>query len=399
MLREAYRCSRGARLWLENELAFPAMQIPDFAQLYQAKTDEELVELAASLEQLTNDARLALQGELSRRRISVDEDSGESQNNGGEQVSVKTATGGLREAEWQGVGDFVTEVLRTYHSHFWLYFRITAPAVIIGTIVIITARHEVREILRHLPRGVGLLLHQILEIGLINYSSWFVSWISFSFVFAAICIALEESVAGFAPSAWSSFVHIRERLSPFLRLSSLLFVLVSVTEGTSIVLGTGIFWILHRLQVHRSGFLIWAVSYVLAGLALVVASRFFLAVPAVILDDYSVRRAMLRSDELTQGKWLALAALLAKSLVGGYVAGMCPFWLASFIRVSVPLPSWFPWMLTGMSIILVSVVEPTMFIGFALLYLKMSATPDLHLDVRRATFSRESNLAVVNRPL
>lgn len=349
------------------------MQIEDFVRAYQAKSDEELIQLAVAPEHLTSEARVALQGELSRRRISVTENSGESQNNGGEQVSGKAATRGLREAEWNGVGDFVAEVLRAYHSHFWLYFRITAPAVIISTIAIIIARHEVREILRHLPQGVQLLAHQILEIGLINYSAWFVTWIAFSLVFGTICIALEESVAGFAPSAWSSFVNIRERLSPFLRLSLLLLLLVVVTEGVSIALGTGVFWILHRLQVHRSGFLIWTVSYVLVGLALLVASRFFLAVPAVILDDYSVGPAMLRSDELTQGKWLALSALLAKSLIGGYVAGMCPFWLASFVRVSVPLPSWFPWILTIASIIGVTVVEPTMFVGFALLYLKTSA--------------------------
>lgn len=353
------------------------MQIEDFIKVYQAKSDEELIQLAIAPEQLTSEARLALQGELSRRRIGVAGDSGASQNNGGEYDSGKTATGGLQEVEWQGVGDFVTEVLRTYHSHFWLYFQITAPAVIISTIAILAARHEIREISRHLPRGVELLAHrtEILEIGLINYSAWFVSWIAFSFVFGAICIALEESVAGFTPSAWSSFVHIRERLSPFVRLSLLLLVLVVVTEGVSIVLGTGVFWMLHRLQVHRSGFLIWAVSYVLAGLALLVASRFFLAIPAVILDDFSVGRAMLRSDEVTQGKWLALGTLLAKSLIGGYVAGMFPFWVASFVRVSVPLPSWFPWILTIASIIGVTVVEPTMFVGFALLYLKTSA-PD-----------------------
>ena len=363
------------------------MQIQDFVRVYQEKSDEELIQLAAAPELLTSEARLALQGELSRRRISVAEDSGEAQDNGGEEVSGKSAARGLREAEWQGVGDFVTEVLRTYHNHFWLYFRITAPAVIISTIAIITARHEVREISRNLPRGVELLAHrtEILEIGLINYSSWFVSWIAFSVVYGAICIALEESMAGFTPLAWSSFVHLRERLSPFLRLSLLLMILVVVTEGVSIALGTGVFWIFHRLQVHRSGILIWAVSYVLVGLALLVASRFFLAVPAVILDDFSVGRALLRSDELTQGKWLALGVLLAKSLIGGYVAGMCPFWLASFVRVSVPLPSWFPWILTIASIIGVTVVEPTMFVGFALLYLKMSAPASATSKVAVAT--------------
>jgi hypothetical protein len=351
------------------------MQIEDFVKVYQAKSDEELIQLAVAPEQLTSEARVALQGELSRRRIGVAEDSGASQDYGGQRDFRKAASAGLAEAEWQGVGDFVTEVLRTYHSHFWLYFQITAPAVIVSTIAIITARNEVRDISRHLPRGLELLSHraEILEMGLINYSAWFVSWIAFSFVFGAICIALEESVAGFTPSAWGSFVNIRERLSPFLRSSSLLFVLVLITEGVSIFLGTGLFWMLRRLHTRPAGLLIMAVSYGLGGLGLLVASRFFLAIPAVVLDDYRVGRAMLRSDELTQGKWPVLGALLAKSLIGGFVVGMCPFWLASLIRTSVPLPSWFQWTLTGASIIGVSVVEPTMFIGFALLYLKTSA--------------------------
>ncbi len=353
------------------------MQIEDFVKAYQAKSDEELTQLAAALEQLTTEAGVALQGELSRRRIRIAENSTESknENSAGECDSGKAATGGLTEVEWQGVGNFVTEVLRTYHSNFWLYVKITAPAVIISTIAIITARNEVREISRHLPRGVELLADntKFLEIALINYSAWFFSWIAFSFAFAAICIALEESAAGFIPSAWGSFVHIRRRLSPFLRVSVLLVVLVVLTAGISVLFGMGIFWIVHRLQVHRSGFVIWAASYVLAALAFVVASRFFLAIPAVILDDFPVGRAMLRSDELTQGKWLALAALLAKSLIAGYVAGMLPYWVVSFVRVSAPLPPWFPWILTIASIIGVTVVEPTLFIGFALLYLKTSA--------------------------
>lgn len=82
---------------------------------------------------------------------------------------------------------------------------------------------------------------------------------------------------------------------------------------------------------------------------------------------------MFRSDKLTEGKWWTLAVLLAKSLIGGYIAGMCPFWLASIIHFSVLPGSWFQWILTIASMIAVTVVEPTMFVGFALLYLKMTA--------------------------
>jgi hypothetical protein len=354
------------------------MQIQDFVKVYRAKSDEELVQLAVASEQLTCDAHLALQGELSRRQISIPEDSGASRGGGdGYHVGRVTVCQRLQQGEGQGVGDFVAEVLRTYHADFWLYFKIAAPAVIIGTVAIITSRNEVREISRHLPRGYELLAYrnQILEIWLANFSAYLVSWMVSSFSFAAICIAVEESAAGFTASAWHSFFNVRERLSTFLRLSLLLFVLVLVALGVCMLLGVGVFWALHQWQVHPTHFLNAVVSYGLVGLALLVVSRFALAVPAVVLDDCRVGQGMLRSDELTQGKWLTLAALLAKSLIGGYIAGMCPFWLASFVRVSASLSSWFPWVLTVASIIGVSVVEPTMFIGFALLYLKMSA-PD-----------------------
>lgn len=349
------------------------MQIQDLVKVYQAKSDEELIQIAVASEQLTSEARLALQGELSRRQISIAEDSGASRGGGdGPDAGHVTVSQRLQRGDPQGVGDFVAEALRAYHADFWLYFKITAPAVIISTAAIITSRNEVREISRHLPRGYELLAYrnQILEIWLASSSAYLASWMVSSFSFAAICIAVEESAAGFTASAWRSFFNVRERLGTFLRLSLLLFVLVLVAFGVCMLLGLGVFWALHQWVAHPTRFLIAVVSYGLVGLALLVVSRFALAVPAVVLDDCRVGQAMLRSDELTQGKWLTLAALLAKCLIGGYVAGMCPFWLASFVRVSVPLPSWFPWILTVASIIAVSVVEPTLFIGFALLYLK-----------------------------
>lgn len=324
----------------------------------------------------TSEARLALQSELSRRQIGIAEDPGASQNVGERHdAGHVTASERLQGGQRQGVGDFVTEVLRTYHSHFWLFFKITAPAVIISTIAIVTGRNEGRELARHLPRGFELLAHrtEILEIWLANLSAYLVSWVAFSFAFGAICIAVEETAAGFTPSARHSLLNVRERLGPFLRLSLLLFVLVLVAEAASGLSATGAFWALRQWHVHLSRFLIAAISYGVASLALLVLSRLSLAVPAVILDDCRVGQAMFRSDELTQGKWLTLAALLAKSVIGGYVAAMCPFWLASFVRVTAPFPAWLPWILTVASVIGVTVVEPTMFVGFALLYLKMSA--------------------------
>jgi len=88
------------------------------------------------------------------------------------------------------------------------------------------------------------------------------------------------------------------------------------------------------------------------------------------LDNCRIGQAMFRSDELTEGKWLTLAILLAKSLIGGYIAGMIPFWLAGWIWAYVRVPWQF---LTVASIAAVTAVEPFMFIGFALLYVRTAA--------------------------
>lgn len=356
------------------------MQTEDFLKAYQSKTDEELIQLAAVPEQLTSEARLALHGELSRRSISIRDIPEVSQPNADRHDVRRAAASGKRQTsdvQDRGVVDFVAEVLKTYHSHFWLFFKINAPAVIISTIAVIAARNEIREISRPLLRDLNLAAHrtEILEMQILIYSSWILSWIAFSFVFGATCIAVEECAAGFTASAWRSFLNIRERLAPFLGLSLLLCVLVAVTGGASALLATGVFSVLHQWRVHPNGLLIRAVYFGLAGLALLVVSRLFLAVPAVILDDCRVGQALFRSDKLTQGEWLTLAALLAKSLIGGYIAGMCPFWLASLIPFSAPPPGWFRWILTLASMIGVTVVEPTMFVGFALFYLK-TAVPD-----------------------
>jgi hypothetical protein len=117
---------------------------------------------------------------------------------------------------------------------------------------------------------------------------------------------------------------------------------------------------------------------------LLVFSRFGLAVPALVLDDRSVSQAMFRSDELTEGKWITLAILLAKSLIGGYIAGMLPFWLTRWAWTYIQLPWWLP--AVG-SIAAVSLVEPFMFIGFALLYVRTSASSPASRQVPARQFA------------
>ena len=202
------------------------MQIHNLAAVYQAKSDEELFELGAAREQLTSEAQLALDSELSRRQILAAGTSGSSRDKEtcGDAFHAVSSED-LQNRGRQNVSDFMAEVLWTYHGHFWLLFKITVPAAVIGTIAIMTARNESREILRNLPRGAAMLAYhtELLEMWSVNFLAWIVSWMAFCCAFGAICIALEEGITGFAPSAWRSLLNIRERLGPFLLLSVLLF--------------------------------------------------------------------------------------------------------------------------------------------------------------------------------
>ena len=349
------------------------MQIQDLAKSYQTKTDEELLHLAAHSEQLTPEAHSVLTSELARRRIDTTENL-EAHTDESEQARTR----GLSLPAYPcGVAEFVEEVLRVYRGQFWFFIKLIAPAVVVGYIAVQMGRNEGQEIARQLLRVPisEILRHrtEFVEIWLANSAGYLVSWMAFSFSFGAICFAVGQIGAGVTPSVADAFGAIFHRLGVFLRLSLLLFFLILVAGGAGGLLSGGIFWVLRHGQVHPGRFAIWVVTFGVACLILLPMSRFGLALPALILDNYGVGQAIFRSDELTEGKWLTLAAVLAKSLIGGYVAGTFPFWLASLIPANAQLPSWFPWTLTTASMAGVTVVEPTMFIGFTLLYLKNAA--------------------------
>jgi hypothetical protein len=365
------------------------MQIQDLLKVYQAKSDEELLQLAATPAQLTSQAQLALQGELSRRKISIPVDSGMVTRDGDRHDARQVTSSETSQAgERLHLTDFLAEVLRTYHRHFWLYFKITVPTVIVATIALFIARNEGREIARHLPPGFDFSTSwaDIIEIWFVNFAAYLVTWIASSVCFAGICIATEEIAAGFTPSAWESVLNVRERVGSLIRLSLLLFVMALVIVAAYGVLLGGIFWLLRKLQLHLSHLQISIISYGIVLPAFLVFSRLGLATPALVLDDSRVGQAIFRSDELTQGKWLILATLVTKSLIGGYVGAMCPFWLASLVPVT-SLPSWFPWILTCASIIGVTVAEPPFFVGLALLYLKMSPSGSTRTEVMTNQFA------------
>jgi hypothetical protein len=269
----------------------------------------------------------------------------------------------------------VAQVLEVYHNHFWLFVRLIAPAVITGYLAVFMAQHEGREISRHLPRGIELLGHykEIREIFFLSQLGFLIGWLAFSSGFGAICSAVRQIEAGVTP--FDSFAAVRARAGPLLRVSLLLYLIMLALFAGAGMLITALVWMLSIRHVHLSFLAIKVVSFAAFGSALLLLSRFGLAIPPLVLDDCGVAKSIFRSDELTEGTWSILAALLAKSVVGGYFVGILPFWIASHVLARMLLPAWFPWLLDAASVAGVIVVEPTMFIGFALLYIRMSAPP------------------------
>jgi hypothetical protein len=348
------------------------MQIQDLTSAYQAKTDEEFLELATESEQLTPEAHSVLISELARRRIDGAAHWRVRERSDPDRVDPPRTRAPLYRPDSRAVAEFIASVVRVYHSHLWVFVKLTGPAVVVGYMAIILARDEGREIAKHLPRGAAMLGHQteLFEIWLLTLAGYLVSWIASSFSFGAICSAVRQIAVEVIPSASSCFADVRQRIGSFLRLSLVLFALVLAAEAVVGLLTTGVFWMERQFHYRLGGLAFQALSFAFLGLALLVVSRFGLATPAVVLDNCTVWQAMFRSDELTEGKWVTLAILLAKSLIGGYVAGMLPFWLTRWAWPNIQLPWWVP--AVG-SIAAVTLVEPFMFIGFALLYVRMSA--------------------------
>src|SRR5450755_1166738 len=101
------------------------MHIEDLAREYSAKPDEELLQLAMDSEQLTSAAQTALTKELAKRRINVAERPKVFRDEGNQpRLERLAASAPLSSRDSRQVSEFVTEVLRVYHNHFWLFAKL-----------------------------------------------------------------------------------------------------------------------------------------------------------------------------------------------------------------------------------------------------------------------------------
>jgi len=270
-------------------------------------------------------------------------------------------------------GQFFRDVFGIYHRHFWLFMRFLVPVTIFSYVAVTMAGEISQDILRRVPHNPAIVEQymELLESFVVRLGGWLVSWIVYCFAFAGITVAIRGIESGSAPLAEESLTTIRERPMLFLRVAVALYLLLLVSVG--LALGSGLIlvglWSKLNFRPLNSGG-IQATLAALLFVFLLALSRFGLALPATVLDGLTVRQSLFRSDELTSGRLRILVALLLKSVAGSYIMAIAPFWIAGHVfgQHFVPVREW--WVLTALSFLGVLVVEPTMFIGFALLYIR-----------------------------
>ncbi|HTR23803.1 MAG TPA: hypothetical protein VMI10_07445 [Terriglobales bacterium] len=336
----------------------------NYASAYQGKSDGELTSLASEREQLTPEAQLALDGELTRRNLKPADYPRSRQVS--DTVKELPPANPIPLNQSVRAGEFIAEVIDVYGRHFWFFFKLTLPAVALSWLVGVVSDVPVKAILRQVMQGRpdGRYGIYVFEGEIISLSRYLITWIVFSLLFGALCSATRTIESGATPSVHGSVDAVRARLRPLFRVSLLLCGITAVVICIGGLAERGLFWAVYRFNLHPP--LTTLISYGIISAALLILSRFGLAIPAALLNCCSAWQSVFRSDELTESKWLILVALLAKSVIGGYLAGMSPFWLARLLNLQLPSR----WILPLASVAAVSAVEPILFIGFTLLYLK-----------------------------
>ena len=339
------------------------MQIHDFLRVYESKSDEELLLVARDVDDLTDEARAALHSELSRRGLH-----GADTPKLLEVGSISELPPIVRTVSRHVISarDFLVEVTKLYRDHFWLFVKLIAPSVVFGYFLVQIVRHEfVQMIVDEFRKGTIDQRTAFLESSILAQTTYLLSWIAFCISFAGISSAVARISEQLTPKVSDCFTEVHCRKWNLLKISVVLYLAFVVGVSISSLAYIGIL----SLPWFRLRNFALAATYVAYLAVILVLSRFSLTIPAIVLDNFRVRRSIFLSDELTEGKWTILLALLAKSVLGGYVAGMLPFWLAGWTGMYTHVNDW---VLKAASVVAVMVVEPFMFIGFSLLYVRTS---------------------------
>jgi hypothetical protein len=268
---------------------------------------------------------------------------------------------------------FVRDVARLYHHDGWLFLKMLLPAAIFGYFAIYLCEARANEIASTLPHGPARRYHiaEMLEMAAFRFGGFVVDWMFYSFAFGAMTVAVSKLANGQPAEVEDCFQPVSERLLPFLTMSLLLLFITYLACIIFVFLFT-------FLRIRFPNAFSWmAYNQLLTGFAIMfpgmlIASRFGLAIPALILEQCSIKKSLFRSDELTQGCWTILAILLLESVFGSLLILQIPQWLfaAAFSRGFAPW--WMSWLTLAIGLLLGVLLQPHLLVGFALLHVRRS---------------------------
>lgn len=185
------------------------MLVRDFAGTYRSKTDGELLQLAADIEQIGPEARSALRGELALRRLEHPQPA-ESKH---EDTPPDPAPSRIRAGATGplSVREFLQKTYFTWRSQFWTFFQLSLLGSAAGYGVLAMRSYVARQITAQLLstwRG-GVSAKVVLESVSLNLGTAFLILTAGFVVFAAISSVVLQMKAGDSPSVQHSLLAIK----------------------------------------------------------------------------------------------------------------------------------------------------------------------------------------------
>jgi len=272
----------------------------------------------------------------------------------------------------------LVEVARIHHQHFAFFQKLIWPAVLFAAVILQLSMWQSTEMYHAIP-GIYGHTPEILAGTAVRLFGLFADWLFYCFAFAGTAIAVRAILDGEKLETEESLNVVR---GAFVRLFVMAFLFFSLLVVLSIGSGfvVGAYAILrHRFGLPYSASLGLVVIWGTIAIGLAVLSRYALAIPALVLENLPFWKCFKRSDELTEGHMLFLAALICESVLGGYVAMSAPFWMWNHVFASRVVLTWtIYWILQLIGLAASAAIQPLMFIGFAYLYITASApkTPE-----------------------
>src|SRR6185369_17160762 len=112
------------------------MRADELIRAYERKSDDELLHLAEQSGELTPEALSVLRAEIFRRRLD-----GSALDQPSETHEELAPTPSHSSTNVGSVNQFLLAVTRMYRDHFWLFIKLTAPAVVISYLTITLIRY------------------------------------------------------------------------------------------------------------------------------------------------------------------------------------------------------------------------------------------------------------------